>query len=433
MQWTCLEHNGPSMVTLKKSLSNEYCMLYQKKNNSVVQLDDTQRYLVYLYNKHYYLKVDLIFQRNFWKSLNTLFVQDDQVNIVCKVHKTPESFMDIERTRARMVLPSGEVLENETAPIESQPSIFVGRDPNHPKRGTCRRGICPSEVTINMSRNRNHRSTKERGFVCFVENKNVQWIARWMDPVTSDTRYIFMKSNVRLEKFEQARLLKRRLRILHHKQLQDIVHPSDTRRQIAFAVFLLEHLCIRVGNEKDMLTEADTIGTCTLKAYTNIFIKNHSAKKVCLKFIGKDSVPFHKTIVVPEPYFSQCERMLRDRPRDSVFFYRVSPSVINRYIHSVAPGCSAKTFRTLKASVTFQNCLKQTNDVREANKKVARLLNHFKGPRKDKLNPETSRKNYIDPRVYIAHCKRNKVEPKESWVSSHDPFIIANTCPQFQF
>lgn len=430
MQWTSLEHKGPSTVTLR-TLPDDYCVLYRKKDNTRVLLDNTQRYLLYLYHKHHYLKVDNTFQKNFWTSLHLSDLQDDRVDIVC--NRIPSSFMDTERTSARMVLKSGEVLNNESiTPIESYPSIFVGRDPSHPKRGTCRRGVHPKEVTLNMSRNETLRmAAKQRGFVHFVENKNTRWIARWNDPVTQDTRYIMMKSNTPLEKFEQARLLKRRLRKLHQKQRHDIEHTNDMRRQLALAVFMLDHLCIRVGHEKNVLTEADTIGMCTLKSHTNIFIKNHPTKKVCLMFVGKDAVPFRKTFVIPEPYFTQCERMLRERKKDTMFF-DISPSSVNRYISSVAPGCSAKTFRTLKASTTFQTCLDKTNDVRQANQKVARLLNHLKGPKKNTLNTETSRKSYIDPRVYIAHCKRNQVRPREGWMSSQDPLFLT-TQPHFRF
>jgi hypothetical protein len=437
MQWTLLNHTGPSLVTLSTSLSDDYCVLRTKRDKGII-LDNIQRYLVYLYYKNHYLKVDPVFQKNFWKSLlcSDSITSDSQVDIMCPESKRPESFMHTERARAYMVLANGVVFDDWVGSIESQPSIFVGRDPSHPKRGMCRRGVRPQDVVLNMTCNEHNKMhAKRRGFVRFVENKQAKWIANWEDPITNEKRYLFIHSSSaaqRLDKFDKARLLKRRMRLLHTKQANDIVSPSENRRQIALAVFLLDHLCIRVGNEKDVMTEADTIGCCTLKAHSNIFVKNIPKKTICLQFIGKDSVPFKKTVVIPEPYFSQCVRMLDNRLRDALFFDRISPSSINRYIHSIAPGCSAKTFRTLKASTTFQSCLQKTNDIKQANQKVACLLNHMKGPQKNKVNTETSKRNYIDPRVYIAHCKRNGVKPSNGWISPDDP-LFQNTLPTFRF
>lgn len=438
MQWTLLNHEGPSIVSLRTSLCNDYCVLRKKGDKKWMELDPTQRYLVYLYFKQYYLKVDQVFQKNFWNSLlpSENITSDAQVEIVCPESKRPESFMHTDRAHARMVLVNGVVVQDSIGTFESQPSIFVGRDPSHPKRGMCRRGVRPQDVVLNMTCSATNKTrAKQRGFVHFVENKHVKWIASWEDPITNETRYLSIHSKEgpqRLDKFDKARLLKRRLRLLHAKQANDIVGPSETRRQIALAVFLLDHLCIRVGNEKDTMTEADTVGCCTLKAHSNIFIQNISKKQMGLQFVGKDSVPFRKTFGVPEPFFSQCVVMLKAREQDAIFFDRVSPSSINRYIHSIAPGCSAKTFRTLKASMTFQSCLQKTNDVKQANQKVARLLNHMKGPRKNRINTETSKRNYIDPRVYIAHCKRNELQPRHGWISPDDP-LYQKTLPTFQF
>lgn len=438
MQWSLLDHSGPTIVRLSEKLNEDYGVLYENtKSKKQVNLNNTQRYLLLMYYDKYYLKVDSVFQANFWKSLRSSsnIVSDKQVVIRCPLSKRPGRFFDIERSTVCMTDDKGTVRQI-AGTFDSHPSIFVGRDPFHPKRGTCRWSVPPRDVTLNMTLSEsNIERAKRRGFTKLVENKSVRWFACWKDPVTLETRYLTVKpTDSSVDKFDKARMLKRSLKRLHHKVFVDITSPNDTLRETALAVYFIEHLCIRVGNEKDVLHEADTIGCCTLKAHTNIHIKNRPKKMICVTFVGKDSVPFKKSFVLPTIFYDQCERMLNSRDPQTLFFSKhVSPSSINRYIHSIAPGCSAKTFRTLKASLLFQRCLKKTNDVRQANAKVALLLNHRKGPKKDKLNMETSRKNYIDPRVYIAHCKRNHVQPRRGWLPDTNCTLVEHTDASFVF
>lgn len=428
MQWCKLEHCGPTIVRLSDKL-REYCSLYDKRNGRKIDLNPNQQYLLFLYYSHHYLKVDSTFQNNFWKSLRVPFKSDHEVTIRC-TSTSKLRLLETDKSIVTVTAHDGSVVRETSGSLDVHPSIFVGRDANHPKRGTCRWGVQTDQVVLNMTSN--IEGAKQRGFVKFVNNKCVRWYASWKDPVTLETRYLTINSTDSLQKFDKARLLKRRLKRLHDKLWTDIASHDDTLRQKALAVYFLEHLCIRVGNEKDLSHEADTVGCCTLKAHTNIYVKNESKRIVCLTFVGKDSVPFKQSIVLPPPFFDQCKNMLKTKcPKTLLFSEGVSPATINRYIHSIAPGCSAKTFRTLKASTVFQRCIKKTNDIREANAKVARMLNHRKGPEKNKLNMETSRKNYIDPRVYIAHCKRNQISPRPGWDINDS--LFQNTKPSFTF
>ena len=433
MQWCKLEHCGPTIVRLSDKL-RDYCVLYDKSNGRKININANQQYLLYLYHTHHYLKVDSTFQNNFWKSLCIPFTADREVIIRCTSTSKELRFLETDKSFVSMTTQDGSVFRDTSGSLDVHPSIFVGRDAHHPKRGMCRWGVQTDQVVLNMTLSEsNIESAKHRGFVKFVNNKYVRWYASWKDPVTLETRYLTINSTDSIEKFEKARLLKRRLKRLHDKLLTDIASHDDTLRQKALAVYFIEHLCIRVGNEKDLSHEADTVGCCTLKAHTNIYVKNDSKRMVCLTFVGKDSVPFKQCIVLPQPFFDQCKNLLKTKCPNTTLFSEqcVSPAMVNRYIQSIAPGCSAKTFRTLKASTVFQRCIKKTNDIREANAKVANMLNHRKGPKKNKLNMETSRKNYIDPRVYIAHCKRNQISPRPGWDINDS--LFQNTKPSFTF
>jgi len=121
------------------------------------------------------------------------------------------------------------------------------------------------------------------------------------------------------------------------------------------------------------------------------------------------------------------------RANDAVF--DVSPTKLNRYIESIVPGATAKTFRTCHASRLMEEHLrKETSDVngfREANKRVAKLLCHVRG---DSVSCGTSKMNYIDPRIIFSWCKKNAVpvgrvysaalEARHSWASDVDENFV---------
>lgn len=403
MQWQTLVHDGPSMVLYK---ARSPCI------NSKIPLSFVQTYLLHLYYTRYHLKVDDVFEKNFWLTLkvskDVRIKHDTSLCEDCRQYTSPPNVY-MNKQKVDIV---GSV---------DGPSIFCGRGADHPKRGTCKWGVFSKDITLNMSVDANKKLAMKRGFVSFVENKQVNWIASWKDPMTNEARYINVKHNYDhiLEKFENARILHRNLKKVHTQMLTDIQSTSsEKKQQLALAVYMIEHLCIRVGNEKDVLHEADTVGCCTLRAHTHIYIKKPNLRIVALAFIGKDSVPFHKEFILPKFFFNVLQSLLSKKTNTDLFFDMLNPTTINRYIDKIVPNCTAKTFRTLKASTLFEKVLTSSDNVTIANRMVAQLLNHRRGESKKVLNLETSKKNYIDPRIYISYCKRKKLVVKNSWFSN---------------
>jgi hypothetical protein len=284
------------------------------------------------------------------------------------------------------------------------PGIFCGRDPNHPLRGTCRFGVTPADIVINTAWiSAGHREIlRKQHFTRFEHRPDARWIASWKDEITGDNRYVMTKTNGDLvrTKFEHARALAKNLKKMKTK------HES-----LRVILFLLEHLCIRIGNEKDTNTQGDTVGICTLRAH--VHVRCVGPRKVHFRFPGKDSVLYDKTIQVPEKIMPLFRSLLKKRKGELLF--DVKPDAVNRWLQRCVPGCTARTFRTMRASKEFEKVLHRTLDPTEANKAVANLLNHKRN--NDMLNLETSRKNYIDPRIYFAFCKRTELVPK--WFLEH--------------
>jgi DNA topoisomerase IB len=416
--WSTLSHEGPSVPTIlnkthvvgsdhdydREDTSTIIC-----NKNKVIRLNATQTYLLCIYYNRYHLKVDNLFQHNFWASIRIVGLKKDSDIMQFKKPNKP-----IEMTHTAMSVVYLDGKKVSTAGHIDGPSIFCGRDSKHPKRGTCKWGVHPRDVTLNMSTNVDKSVVRKKGFIKFVELKHVNWIASWKDHVTDETRYITIKQTETLEKFNQARMLKAKLPKLHDFINQNIQSNNHKKQQLALAIYIIEHLCIRVGNEKDTIQEADTVGCCTLRAHTHIRINNTPLRTVNISFIGKDSIPFKKNCILPPLYFKVASNMLNAKKTDILFFDLVSPTTINRALQKIVPLCTAKTFRTMKASLLFERTLLNTSDPSMANRKVAQLLNHRR-LNNTKYNMETSRNNYIDPRIYYAFCDNTKQTPKPGW------------------
>ena len=170
-------------------------------------------------------------------------------------------------------------------------------------------------------------------------------------------------------------------------------------KYFALATFFIDKLCMRCGT----LNETGTYGCTTL-------LKKHIkviGNKITFNFIGKDSIPFNKSIALSKSQL-QClnELLLHKKNNDRIFSNNVSVN-LNEYLNKIEPNLTAKTFRTLNASKTFHDELNKTigNPMEtyvKANTVVAQLCNH--------TGLQTSKSNYIDPRIIVSYCKKNRLD-----------------------
>lgn len=272
------------------------------------------------------------------------------------------------------------------------PCVFVGRDAKHPLRGSCKPGVRPCDVVVNTAvlGGRSTTLLKREGFVRFEYHPEKMWKYAWRDALFHEKRYVYAKLKSNLEKFEIARKLRRKLPILK-KHFDPLLW------------YFMETLCIRVGNEKDPRVEADTVGCCTLRAHDHVSVHKNDQTVIC--FPGKDSVIYNHRIKLPPVLHQDLVTRLSRKKKGQRLFDTTSPLSINHTIQKVIPNCTAKQFRTMRASVLFEKTLFASNDPILANTKVAELLNHR---RKDNsLLLETSRNNYIDPRIFFAYQQKH--------------------------
>ncbi|MFX0096967.1 MAG: DNA topoisomerase I [Candidatus Hodarchaeota archaeon] len=292
----------------------------------------------------------------------------------------------------------------EIANWTAEPScIFMGRG-KHPLRGRWKPGPEQEDITLNLSPDAPMPPGKwaER-----VWQPDSLWIARWEDKLSGKIKYVWVsdtasiKQDREAQKYTVAQQLAKRIKDVRRAIQDDMNSAQARRREIATACFLIDALSLRVGDEKDP-DEADTVGATTLRP-EHVTIKEDGV--VEFRFLGKDSVPWHKTVELPPEVIEQLQALMdnaratrpsnrgerghpsRDLPQ---IFPDVKSRNVNAYLSGIMPGLTAKVFRTYHASSTVRKALGhlrvkpadpgwvKKNVAKRANLEAAIVCNHTK-------------------------------------------------------
>ena len=305
----------------------------------------------------------------------------------------------------------------ELANYVVEPSgIFMGRG-QHPLRGRWKQGARQKDITLNLSPDAPP-PPGEWGEI--VWQPDSLWVARWKDKLSGKLKYVWLSDTASIKqkrearKFDQAHKLHACLDQVREQIERDLSDPDPKQRRIATACFLIDALCLRVGDEKDP-DEADTVGATTLRPeHVNL----HTNGIAEFKFLGKDSVLWHKKLELPEVVQTNLQELIetarpsntsgnsdkshptRDKPQ---LFPDTSSRDVNVYLSGVLPGLTAKVFRTHHATIAVQNSLSGSGVQAEdpeyvkweaanlANLEAAVLCNHT---RKAPANWPQSRQRY---------------------------------------
>ena len=284
-------------------------------------------------------------------------------------------------------------------------SIFMGRG-KHPLRGRWKEGPQQSDITLNQSPDAPHPPGEWAEIVWQPESL---WVARWKDRLSGKLKYVWLSDTAPVKqereaaKFDQAVTLNENLARVRAHIVQDLTDSNAKRRMVATACYLIDVLCLRVGDEKDP-DEADTVGATTLRPE---HITLHPDGTAEFKFLGKDSVRWHKKISLPPVVRQTLEELVQEaRPSNSSgngkrhptrdkpqIFPGIGSSDVNAYLSEILPGLTAKVFRTHHATQAVRDSLsasgvepgdpeyKKWAAVALANLEAAVLCNHYKkGP-----------------------------------------------------
>ncbi|XP_067887510.1 DNA topoisomerase 1-like isoform X2 [Heterodontus francisci] len=281
------------------------------------------------------------------------------------------------------------------------PGLFRGRG-NHPKMGKLKKRIMPEDVIINCSKDSKipepptDHVWKEVRF----DNK-VTWLASWTENVQGLIKYIMLNPSSKLkgekdwQKYEVARRLKDKIDAIRTQYHIDWKSREMKSRQRAVALYFIDKLALRAGNEKEEGETADTVGCCSLRV-EHIKLHDNDGGLQCVvefDFLGKDSIRYYNKVPVEKQVFKNLKLFMENKDPADDLFDRLNTSDLNKHLQELMEGLTAKVFRTYNASITLQEQLAELTDPEEsiaekilsynrANRAVAILCNHQRTPPK---------------------------------------------------
>ena len=292
------------------------------------------------------------------------------------------------------------------------PGIFLGRG-CHPKAGKIKKRVLPEDITINIDDKSkipelpSFYKGKKWGKV--IHDNTLEWLASWKDDITGKVKYVWMgnksdfKAKSDLNKYEKARKLGKEINrirkdnmsniILEVKGTQEEKEEIMKLKQLATALYLIDNLALRVGNEKGE-DEADTVGVCSLRLE---HIKPLENNEIELDFLGKDSIRYQNKVKVDENVYKNIIEFMEGKKKGDDLFDEINTNTLNEYLKTMQDDLTAKVFRTYNASELFQKEIDEINKkmdgikpdddnflnmlldlYNKANLKVALLCNHQK-------------------------------------------------------
>jgi len=269
------------------------------------------------------------------------------------------------------------------------PGLFRGRG-DHPKTGRLKHRVMPEQVTLNLGENapipKPLPGHKWGGVVHIHE---ATWLASWKENINGSIKYVFLaatsswKGQSDMQKFEKARELKKHVHRIRKDYSQQLNDKLMETRQRATAMYLIDVLALRAGNEKGD-EEADTVGCCSLR-YEHVTLEPPNT--LSFDFLGKDSIRYYNSVSVDPQVFKNIKIFKKQVGPENMIFDRLTTMSLNKHLGSYMKGLTAKVFRTYNASHTFQEQLDKLTragdsvhdkllSYNRANREVAILCNH---------------------------------------------------------
>ena len=293
------------------------------------------------------------------------------------------------------------------------PGIFMGRG-LHPLRGRWKPRITAKDVILNLDEDA---SVPEGPWKAIVHDHNSTWLASWIENLTGKRKYVWLHDSSYLRqdndkaKYDTAKKLENYIFDIEKEIVKQMSHPKDTtKRKVATVCYLIYKLAMRVGDEKDP-DEADTIGASTLRVEHLKFPVINDKIQIEFNFLGKDSVPWQKTLDISSPdtraLYENLLFYMKGKDRTDEIFEDITSAKVNIFLRSLdkdnLPNLTAKVFRTYIATAIVKKHLsapilklnknesefKKIYVAKIANLQAAITCNHKKGI--DPKNPASKK------------------------------------------
>lgn len=448
IKWSFLEHKGPVFAPDYEPLPNNVKFEYDGK---VMKLSQDAEEIAGFYAKM--LESDYcekkVFNDNFFgdwrksmtskeretikdfrkcnfKYMHAFFKDQSEKN----KNKSKEEKLALKQKNEEMLKEYGFcIIDNHKEKIGNfkiePPGLFRGRG-EHPKMGLLKKRVMPEDVIINCSKDskipvppKGHRWRDVR------HDNSVTWLASWIENVQGQGKYIMLNPSSKLkgekdwQKYETARRLFKHIDKIRSTYRDEWKSKEMRIRQRAVALYFIDKLALRAGNEKDE-DQADTVGCCSLRVEHVELHREKDGKEhvVTFDFLGKDSIRYFNEVEVEKRVFKNLELFKENKRDGDDLFDRLNTTVLNEHLRDLMDGLTAKVFRTFNASYTLQKQLDELTDpdtsvpekllaYNRANRAVAILCNHQRSiPKTHQKSMETLKEKIRLKREQVKDCEK---------------------------
>ncbi|RXN14883.1 DNA topoisomerase mitochondrial-like isoform X1 [Labeo rohita] len=416
-KWSSLEHKGPYFPPEYEPLPDNVCFYY---DGQTVKLSPATEEIATFYAKmldHEYTTKE-VFQNNFFGDWREEMTKDERKLIKtlskCDFSQIHKYFVEKSEERKNMTKEEKQVLKDEANRLMEEygyclldghrekignfklepPGLFRGRG-EHPKMGKLKKRIQPEDVTINCSEDSKVPEPPAGHQWKRVQHDNtVTWLASWLENIHGRPKYIMLNPSSKLkgekdwQKYETARRLKMSVDSIRKRYRRDWKSREMKSRQRGVAIYFIDKLALRAGNEKDD-ESADTVGCCSLRVeHIRLHRRLDGQEHVVeFDFLGKDSIRYYNKVPVEKQVFKNLKLFIKHKDPEDDLFDRITTINLNKTLNESMSGLTAKVFRTFNASTTLQDQLNKltTEDMtveekilsyNRANRAVAILCNH---------------------------------------------------------
>ncbi|KAH8247953.1 hypothetical protein KR038_010870, partial [Drosophila bunnanda] len=417
VKWSTLEHKGPVFAPPYERVPRNVRFFYDGKP---LELSEETEEAATFYAKmlnHDYCTKD-VFNNNFFKDFRKSMTSKEKEIIndfrKCNFQEMFNFFQAESEKRKAATKEEKLVKKNENEALIKEygfcmidghkekignfrlepPGLFRGRG-EHPKMGMIKRRIQASDVSINCGKDSKVPPPPPGSRWKEVRHDNtVTWLASWIENVQGQVKYIMLNPSSKLKgekdhiKYETARRLDKVIDKIRATYRDEWKSKEMRVRQRAVALYFIDKLALRAGNEKDE-DQADTVGCCSLRVEHVQLHKELNGKEnvVVFDFPGKDSIRYYNEVEVEKRVFKNLELFMEHKKEGDDLFDRLNTQVLNEHLKELMEGLTAKVFRTYNASKTLQSQLDLLTDpsatvpekllaYNRANRAVAILCNH---------------------------------------------------------
>jgi DNA topoisomerase-1 len=456
IKWKTLIHKGPVLASAYEPLPKHVKFYYNGKPMKLKpEAEEVAGFYARMLDHDYVTKP--IFNKNFFKDWKKTMTPEERSILtdlsLCNFKEIGDYYKELSEKRKQMTKEEKQEIKRQNEEMIKEygycivdghkqkignfkiepPGLFRGRG-EHPKMGKLKKRVRPEDIIINIGKKApvpeppaGHKWKEVR------HDNTVTWLASWTENVMGNVKYIMLNPSSKLksikdwQKYEKARELKKYVQKIREDYRCDFKSREMVKRQRAVALYFIDKLALRAGNEKEEGETADTVGCCSLRV-EHIKLNDEKDGKqyvVDFDFLGKDSIRYENSVSVEKRVYKNLKHFMANKSGGDDLFDRLNTASLNKYLNQLMEGLTAKVFRTYNASNTLQEQLNELTKpnmtlperllaYNRANRAVALLCNHQRAvPKTFDKQMENLHSKIKDKKSQIKEVKKQYKEAKK--------------------